>query len=517
MRGYLRIWLLGFALLTPSLCFGEGPARSQDVAAHIAKLASSKFFERDHATRELLRIGQPAVEPLRSASRSTADMEVKVRAESIVSAIEARILNEALIRAPKIALKFDRAPLEVALGEVNKKTGLSLVLSPKSGKSPKEPVTLDTGEVPLWEAVEKFLAVAGLVEDASVEPANSDPRAPDLPRAPRPIPAPGLDQEQQAQDKNIRLIAGKNSEPVSNGTILRVKLLSKNSRRLNGSGEIDLTLDVTPAPSANCGGFIGVEVRRAIANLGLAMAQSYSGSGSADPNATNFWANGNVMMGGGGGMVVIRGGGRRGMAVQRVIINGGGLVETVQNVATPNQRHVSFKLTGNNLGANSLGELEGIITAKVLAPSRPLLTIEDIATVSTEEQFKADGMQIRVMQRQIGTNGILKVRLMLCVPVHDEGIMNGWQFGFNPVAVPAEGRIDQTQLAVVDHKGGAISGAQVRLVSQFFDGVTQNSEYMVATPFTGTVIAEDKIKLIVSGRKTVFAEVPFSLKNVPLP
>src|SRR5579862_7753495 len=139
MHEYPRVWVIAAALATASTAWSGQPPTQ--VANLVEKLASAKYSERDFAARELKRIGEPALKPLQSALNSR-DLELRSRAKAIIETIEARMINEKLIRASKISFKFVNKPLDEALAEMNKKTGLSLSLHPICRTSPKQLVNV---------------------------------------------------------------------------------------------------------------------------------------------------------------------------------------------------------------------------------------------------------------------------------------------------------------------------------------------------------------------------------------
>src|SRR5262245_59621941 len=71
----------------------------------IEQLGSQVFAERQEATRALLRLGLPALEPLRTAAKTSDDLEIRRRAEGLVNAIEKEAIIERIrgIRQSKLS------------------------------------------------------------------------------------------------------------------------------------------------------------------------------------------------------------------------------------------------------------------------------------------------------------------------------------------------------------------------------------------------------------------------------
>jgi WD40 repeat protein len=73
------------------------PASEPDSAAverHVQQLGSRNFDEREAATRALETIGEPALDPLRTAAAKNEDAEVRRRAKQLIKVIEDRICVE---------------------------------------------------------------------------------------------------------------------------------------------------------------------------------------------------------------------------------------------------------------------------------------------------------------------------------------------------------------------------------------------------------------------------------------
>jgi RNA polymerase sigma factor (sigma-70 family) len=164
------------------------------IAKLVRQLGSERFAEREQAVKELDKLGPPALAALREAAKST-DPEVKRRAAGLARNIEERQAREEILRPKRVHLVYKDTPLHEALGDFQKKSGYRLTLHDPNGKLDelaKRPITLDTGDVTFWEALELFCKAAGLVEaggHATGQPAlpiTFDAGMPRLPRVPQP-------------------------------------------------------------------------------------------------------------------------------------------------------------------------------------------------------------------------------------------------------------------------------------------------------------------------------------------
>jgi RNA polymerase sigma factor (sigma-70 family) len=152
----------------------------------IRQLGSERFAERELAAKELDKIGSLALEPLREAAQS-ADPEVRRRAAELADKIEQRQENEEVLRAQRVHLRYKDTPLYEALRDFQEKCGYPLSIRDADGKLKKRKVTLDTGEVTFWEALDQFCKAAGLVEEG--RPASVPQAA--MPLPPGWMPPPG--------------------------------------------------------------------------------------------------------------------------------------------------------------------------------------------------------------------------------------------------------------------------------------------------------------------------------------
>src|SRR5688572_3810783 len=153
----------GIALLIASPLVAQ-PA--DPLEAKVRALAHPRYAEREQAARDLEAAGEPALKALREAAKSN-DQEVRARAEAVCEKIERTLRSQRLLAPPKLVLKFDKTPLDKAVIEFADKTQIRCALDKTKIKDPDRTVTLDTGEVPYWEAVHAFYRAAGLSEDDS--------------------------------------------------------------------------------------------------------------------------------------------------------------------------------------------------------------------------------------------------------------------------------------------------------------------------------------------------------------
>ncbi|NBO90730.1 MAG: hypothetical protein EBV06_00190 [Planctomycetia bacterium] len=168
---WIRWWSLGvvvviFAALGLAPQVGGRPDERMDSAAIdkiIEALGSDSFKEREDATRALDAIGLPALEKLRVAAKSP-DAEIRKRAMGLVAKIETRAVGSRILTGRQVHLVYKDAPLREALADFSKKSGYPIHLSDPSNALKDRKITLDTGKTTFWDALEKVMDAAGLVE-----------------------------------------------------------------------------------------------------------------------------------------------------------------------------------------------------------------------------------------------------------------------------------------------------------------------------------------------------------------
>jgi hypothetical protein len=142
----------------------DTPKEKNDlIAALITQLGGPKYKARQAAQRSLLEIGTPALDALRQASRGK-DAEVRSRALDLIKLIEKRDETAKILAPTKVRLRYKDTPLATALADLRKKTGLTIHVPLTPEKLRGRKITLATGEVTLWEAVDRFCQEAGLVD-----------------------------------------------------------------------------------------------------------------------------------------------------------------------------------------------------------------------------------------------------------------------------------------------------------------------------------------------------------------
>ena len=189
-RWLLPALLLGLGLLALTIPTSAADKPSDaEIAKLIKQLGSDEYAVREKASEALDKIGAPALEALRKAIKD-GDAEISRRAEDLVGRIEKRGETASILAAKKVKLAFKDTPVPQAVEELRKQSGYNIVLQDPKNTLKDRKVTLDTGEVSFWEALDRLCEKAGLVEAEQTFPISGPPRG--GPIGPGAGPAPGV-------------------------------------------------------------------------------------------------------------------------------------------------------------------------------------------------------------------------------------------------------------------------------------------------------------------------------------
>ena len=199
----------------------EKPA-AKSIDKLVKQLGSDSFAERNEAAKQLDAIGAKALPALEKASKSS-DTEVRKRATELFSRIGFRTRTQAVLAPTMVHLKFKDTPLKEAIAAFEKQAKTPINLIDPANKLTGKKITLDTGKVAFWVALDKFCAAAGLDEaDPARVPAvpfrGAELPPPPLPPGAGPAPAPAI-RKPVAEPKKKAVIrekkeAGKRDTPA---------------------------------------------------------------------------------------------------------------------------------------------------------------------------------------------------------------------------------------------------------------------------------------------------------------
>ena len=509
-----------------------GKVATDPIPHLIAQLGSHKFVEREAATQALEALGAVALQPLQQAAHDE-DAEVRRRACELTRRIEKRMETEQILAGRHVRLIYKNMPVVDAVADLKRKTGLNVELGGDRGKLAGRRVTLDTGDTTLWQAYEQFCDKAGLAEPGPARRpsrvASSDAeiereRLIRLQRVMMIRAARGgaiyryRDVDQPEADARMVLVDGKaHPLPTSLAGAVRIRALAPQAgveglhpqmNRLNkearlalaahagvegqpaGPAEKLLALEITPEPTMQWQGILNVRVDRAEDDRGQSLSQALG------PEL-----------------------GLMNVSDARAIY----LMESGAVGAVINPHHLPVRLKAAKLPSKVLRVLKGTVAAQVQTPTQPLLTVDDILNPRGKKEVKnRDGDSLKVLGVDRQEDGLVKVHIQL-TSASGYAMWNGTRNvrrrlvrrGGVVVVTVTEERSGGSALALKD-----VKGQELKLVStenlRMMRGVNAFMED-VELVYQSQKGQGAPAKFVYSGPRTVIVDVPFTLKNVPLP
>ncbi len=493
---FLIVFLvIGIALsLTPSRGGSAEKIDPARVGELVAQLGNDRFQEREDAARALDALGEAALPALRKAT-SSEDLEVQRRARELVRKIERRLETARLLQPQRIRLVYKDTPLPEAVADFAKKSGFPLALSPTPKASDRK-ITLDTGEVPFWEAYEQFCAKAGLVEQAPDAGTGQDASTRDAEvrnhirwlQARQLLDVKGY-YAPSDQGGPVVLVEGKPvALPTYHAGAVRIRALPPNTAvpgQMKGEGEALLALEVMCDPRLAWQELISLRVHQAIDDNFRPMKESVPFLGGES---------------------------HRTGGIEELII-----VERINEWtgATPGggSRRVPVRLKLPSRPSQQIKELHGTIAARVQGPVEPLMTIDNPLKAAGQSTNGPDGGFLKVIEAKREKNGQIKLRIQLKAPARN----GGWDMGVFANRRAARLMIMNgglamaggfTDLALLDAKGRQfqqVGANPTGANGEDLDLVFQPAERMM-----------EPAKLVYTGRREAIIEVPFTLKDIPL-
>ncbi|MBA4063401.1 MAG: hypothetical protein C0501_06750 [Isosphaera sp.] len=488
-----RLFLLVGAC-APAVAAGSAPTPPPpDPAALVRQLGSDRYDEREAAAAALEKIGPPAAKALADGAASE-HPEVRERAAVLLGKVRRAADSAARLAPKRVALDYQDAPLGTALNDLKARTGLNLALDPDRVANPLRRVTCRTAEVPAWEAVEAFCAAAGLREvfraELDIPKPVANPRRGYTPPPPAPLP----------DAVPVVLVDGKGDRlPGDRSTPVRVLALPPSfggHRATIGTGEVELCLDVTPAPGFGWQEVTGVKVVRVTDAAGRAGSAGVDREARAGLLDALGWA---VFAQPGNG---------------RVDLNGNPIPPDAH--ANPRVYPVPLKLATPS--ARSLRRLEGVVYGEVQLANQVLVTVDEPGR-QTSTGFAGPGeLRVTVLEVTAGsagppgrvTPGRARVQLEFPSPYALAMRKRGWNpFWPEPPQRPGQGY----RVEAFDAAGGRFPVTNTQSADMSDDGMTL-IQVVTLTYQAGSGVPA---RLVVVGPKTVTVQVPFAMENVPLP
>jgi hypothetical protein len=530
---------LGLGAFSATAATNE-PADIQKISRLISQLGSIKFSERRKASHALEAMDAPALDNLRKAAASSADMEIRSRATALVARIEKRMEAATVLAPTRVHLVCKDMCVTDAVAQLAKKARINLLLHPNSvGNLAKKRITLDTGEVTFWEALDKLCLKAGLVEttmqavdsrlDSSIWISELpqgvlpvQPRVKNLlPQRIKGFQIRGLVPIQPANNpvaaQPIQIVIGGNnivfSVPAQDqsqivlceGKPEKVATCYAGAFRIRARTAVGknkdsayVILEVTPEPRHLGWSLVGnprLEKTRDERGQSLKIMLE-----EQVPDAQVVQWGGNVRM-------------------AQVVWH----TSTLHSPTVPLKRTVQIQIKLGDKPAKLLADLAGHITVQDKTPPEDLIVVSDILKAAGKTYNGVRGGSIQVLDVRKDNNGNHQVRIKLQAPssMDESGPAVG-----GIVAIQGQGRININQI-------GGMGGA-FRPASAGAEGLSLRDAKGAAFPLIGSSMqnnngdvtkmmtfqaqqGREPAKLVFSGQRQVNVDVPFTFKDVKLP
>lgn len=484
-----------------------GPLSASPPPELIDRLAAPAFADRERAGRDLLGYGPAAVPALDAAAASHPDPEARRRAADLAARLRRLAATARMAAPPTVALAFRDAPLATAVARLRADTGVPLTLDPLHVADPGRPVTVTTGPLPVWEAVAAFTKAAGLAEVVHPEVAPGiGTGGPAGSLGQLSVYAAVLPPDPPAKVPLVLADGPAPPLPADRSSAVRVSALPPTfpaHRVVRGAGLVHLALDVTPVATLPAGGrweeTIGVRVRRAEDDAGRPVPAAFPDDASPAVGAQ--------------AEVVAFGG----FAVPQFLPPE---VHADTRALRPNPRVVTVPLRTGDRAVKSLAVLDGVVIGEVTLTDQPLLTVPDLPRAVGRPTSAVADVRLLVLAYRADPTGRVTVRLRSDAP--------------NPWTLPRPGRrtVPGLNSSVLWEGGGAsvaylgryrfsdaagrpLPPPHLKAAVPHDDGVRQTLELdLEFAPRPGYGPPD---RVVVVGERTTTVEVPFRLRNVPLP
>jgi hypothetical protein len=479
--------------MTLGLCLADGRAADgkgtpAQVAALVEQLGSKKYTEREAAGRALDALGLQALGALRQAQQSDS-AELRRRAGKLVQSIERRLETARMLTPTRLRLVYKDTPVPEAIADLEKRTGLSLRLEGDQTKLAARKITLDTGEIPFWEAFFLFCRRAGLSEVAPPAANRQPPRGGGMSVTINGggVPAARDIMQPPAPEKPVQLVLteGEPLAPTHLSGSVRFRALPAAKK----PGEDLVELEATVEPGLRWRQVLGVTIARAVDDQG----QMRKGGLLPPPKVP---------------------GAQRGM----VIINGQ-VIEPPDDTPAADARQMALRFEPAIKAARLLKEVKGTVTALVQSAPEDLVTIHDVLKTVGKRFEGPQGCAVTVAAITPQAGGAIRVRVEVTgmpqslsdgsptTMFNQNIIINGRRLGEKDETLSAQ------NLILLDGKGKPF-----RVTAAVNTNKRQGSvqEYEL----TYEPVAEGQgppTWFVYRDRRSALLEVPFTLKDVPLP
>jgi hypothetical protein len=465
MRVFFGCLILFAVLIGSSRACADGKAHAEQVQRLIRQLGSTKYAERQAASQQLLELGATALKALQDA-RLSEDLEVRLRARQLVLQLQRRLETAQALAAPPVRLVCKETPLGAAVADLARQSGFAIHLEDDLGGLAERKITLDTGPTTFWRALDQLCHTAGLVESAELpEIGEGDPGKP---------------------DNRVVLVKGQPSRlPTFHAGALRIRSPARAADPLPKVGP-DTTfflLEARPAATLAWDGVVGVRILKAVDDKGQFLTQPSTGTGFA-------------------------------LSKKAMQVPGADVFDAYTghwDTLPGNPRTLFIPLQTAKHPSKVLKELQGTLLAQVQV-FRPVASVDNILQAVGKKVEASTGGPLTILAVARQADGTVQVQITV------EGLGHLARFvrvrpGFVAIRGSSTPTADHFALQDKDGRGFRLTRVEQDVID--VKGKPFGQEYRLTyqpSPGQG-----EAFRFIFSGQRPLTIEVPFTLKEVPLP
>jgi hypothetical protein len=542
---------LGLALLASE------PAQSADKidpVKLVTQLGSADFEEREAAATALESLGVPALDALRQGLQSE-DPEVRMRSALLMKKVETRLAHDTLLAPTRVHLVYKDTPLADALADFNKKTGYQIVLKDPQNTTNGRLVTLDTGAVTFWEALDKFCDAAQLADESStgvmigVVPirGGGGPIRRPLPVQPaQPVPQPALPPPPNAKPVQPKEVEVKPALPPQGArpAVRQAQQAVQFQAQPPVQVQVQVQVQIQPGgPALPANGPIvnppGGMITLIDGQASMPTDASHSVRVRAlDPNQflINQQREREILL-----LLQVtpepklHWQGFSGVRISRAVDDNGQNLSVLATELEADQfnPNVPRRIRGNPVRTLSLDntvpirlkagaqasktikELQGILSVQVLTEAQPIIMVDKVLDASGKTFKGGEAGVLRVLEVKKQPEGLVEVRFELDTP-RDVVVTAETRPGVATTPVrplPSGTAIPASAFTLVDDKGEVLSLVSSNTTNRPTPRGVPSVEYRLV--FRASKV--DPARLVLLGQHRVTLAVPFTLKDVAVP
>jgi hypothetical protein len=476
-------------LLSQPFTLGAAPPAAESIDRLIQQLADASFTERQRALEEIDRQGEAAVPALRRAVALDPDAEVRWRAEEALQRIERRLDADRLLRSRLVRLELRDVSIPDAVAAFARQTGMRIQLQESDRtRLARKKITLLSDEIPCWEALEQLCYQAGLIERSGTP--NFPSRGPSSssdPAGRRPGPDGEFRPRGPASPGGLTLTAGTPAlVPTTWFGALRIRQLSFGVNAWQTTREIQFQLAVDIESQL---------LWRRVTALRIEHARDEQD---------------------------------RELVQRNVFLNDAASRDTAQEESSRSRggpdrmrlasRQATVTLEAAPTPSRRLKELRGVLAVQIETPLEQLLAVEDLDKQKHVSIRGSSGASVRVLEVEQEADRQYRVRFRVTLP----GAENADAIGARVVRFNRTFRerrnfltpsdLEERGLLVLDAQGTPLSFVTGECVPDAEGHTQEYTLYYLPRAEQGV-----PSRLILKARCCVCVEVPFTLKDVPLP